>query len=88
MNSSPTRAMLEGVVFSEHPERYRSRYDAVDPPTPGIQLERLQRISGKQQAGPARYDHYSSESWGRSEQADQQHDAGGYGETAPAGPNQ
>ena len=34
MNSSPTRAMLEGVVFSEHPERYRSRYDAVDPPTP------------------------------------------------------
>ena len=35
MNSSPTRAMLEGVVFSEHPERNRSRYDAVDPPTPG-----------------------------------------------------
>ena len=35
VNSSPTRAMLEGVVFSEHPERYRSRYDAVDPPTPG-----------------------------------------------------
>ena len=46
VNSSPTRAMLEGVVFSEHPERYRSRYDAVDPPTPAIQLERLQRISG------------------------------------------
>ena len=35
VNSSPTRAMLEGVVFSEHPERYRSRYGAVDPPTPG-----------------------------------------------------
>ena len=34
VNSSPTRAMLEGVVFSDHPERYRSRYDAVDPPTP------------------------------------------------------
>ena len=34
VNFSPMRAMLEGVVFSGHPERYRSRYDAVDPPTP------------------------------------------------------
>ena len=34
LNSSPTRAMLEGVVFSEQPDRYRSRYDAVDPPPP------------------------------------------------------
>ena len=34
LNSPATRAMLEGIVFSDHPERYQSRYNAAHPPTP------------------------------------------------------
>ena len=34
LNSMSTQALLEGVVFSEHPERFQSRYDQAEPPPP------------------------------------------------------
>ena len=34
INSLGTRAILEGVVISEHPRRFRSRYLAKEPPAP------------------------------------------------------
>ena len=34
LNSMSTQALLEGVVFSEHPERFRSRYNQAEPPPP------------------------------------------------------
>ena len=34
LNSISTQALLEGVIFSKHPERFRSRYDQAEPPPP------------------------------------------------------
>ena len=34
LNSIATRAVLEGVVFSDLPQHFRSRYDRPDPPPP------------------------------------------------------
>ena len=32
INSLETRALLQGVIFSDHPEEFRSRYDTPNPP--------------------------------------------------------
>ena len=32
LNSIPIQALLDGTVFSDHPESYTSRYSAADPP--------------------------------------------------------
>ena len=42
LNSVSTRAMLEGVVFSDHPEDFRSRYDGEDPPPPRYEWDTYQ----------------------------------------------
>ena len=42
LNSMSTRAMLEGVVFSDHPEDFRSRYDGEDPPPPRYEWDTYQ----------------------------------------------
>ena len=42
LNSMSTRAMLEGVVFSDHPEDFQSRYDREDPPPPRYEWDTYQ----------------------------------------------
>ena len=39
INSLGTRAILEGVVISEHPRRFRSRYLAKEPPAPAYKWD-------------------------------------------------
>lgn len=48
LDSMSTQAMLEGVVFSDHPEDFQSRYAREDPPPPLYEWHTYQRPeSGK-----------------------------------------